>query len=145
MTEMDFDLNRALARTHAFCGLLPEDIARIAPLVQIRRYRVGDRVVSLDGRDCDLHLVLDGNLTVESASGERIANLGAGSSVGEIALLDQQPRSATVRATTDSVVASMPALDLWMLMEKTPDIGRTILFNIGRVLAGRLRSANALH
>lgn len=74
--------------------------------------------------------------------GGHMADLGTGASVGEVALMDQQPRSATVISKGDTIIGSIRAMDLWMLMDDRPEIGKTVLFNIGRVLAARLRSAN---
>jgi CRP-like cAMP-binding protein len=142
MPEVTYDLASALARSHAFIGLNSPQLAMIEPLAEIRRLPAQTTVVEMHSRDCDLHLILEGEVRVIDGDGQPIADIGQGASVGEIALLDQQPRSATVIAKTDCVLAVIPALQLWNLMEKKPDIGKTVLFNIGRVLASRLRSAN---
>jgi CRP-like cAMP-binding protein len=142
MPETTYDLLRALSKSHAFIGLDAPQLAQIEPLMQIQRVSADEVVVEMNARDCDLHLILEGELRVVDADGSVITDLGAGASVGEVALMDQQPRSATVIAKTDSVLAVIPAMQLWHLMEKKPEIGKTVLFNIGRVLASRLRSAN---
>ena len=142
MLDATYDLTKALSRSHTFIGLDGPQLALIEPLMQVRRVEPDEVVVEMHSHDCDLHLILEGRLRVLDDQGNPIADLGPGSSVGEISLMDQQPRSATVIAIANSVVANVPAMQLWRLIEKRPDIGKTVLFNIGRVLAARLRSAN---
>lgn len=142
MPDATYDFTKALSKSHAFIGLDAPQLALIEPLMHIQHISADQIVVEMNARDCDLHLILEGELRVMDADGSVITDLGPGASVGEVALMDQQPRSATVIAKTDSVLAVIPAMQLWHLMEKRPEIGKTILFNIGRVLASRLRSAN---
>lgn len=135
------DLIKALAGTHAFCDLSDDQLTVVANLAQIRTYESGDMIVTRETRECDLLVILEGEARVLDEDGDRIADLGVGAAVGEVALLDQQPRSADVIAKCRSVVAVIPAMDLWNVIHRRPDIGTPVLFNIGRVLAGRLRSS----
>jgi CRP/FNR family transcriptional regulator, cyclic AMP receptor protein len=143
MTPIDsgYDVVAALARTHAFHAVPEADLQKVADMVELEAYEAGQPVFQIGEHDADLHLVLEGELRVQDEDGNKITDLGAGATVGEVALLDSQPRSATVIAKTRVVLAVIPALQLWKMIESQPVFGKTVLFNLGRVLAARLRSA----
>ncbi len=138
----DFDLIQGLTKSHVFYGLEDDQLKMIAGIANVRILERGETLVEADCPSCDLIVLVDGELMVLDRNERRLADLFPGACVGEIALLDQQPRSATVVAKTSAVALILPAMELWMLMERRPALGKTILFNIGRVLASRLRSSN---
>jgi CPA1 family monovalent cation:H+ antiporter len=73
-------------------------------------------------------------------NGRRLALLGPGDVVGELSLIDGQPRSATVRAVTDLEVLEIDARDLRRLLRKAPGVTRKLM----EAMAVRLRQADAL-
>jgi glutaminase len=79
-----------------------------------------------------------------SQTGEQlISRLGPGMSFGEVALVDRQPRSATVRTLSDSSVLRLPfAVFDHMAEEGLGHLQSKLIANLARVLAARLRSAN---
>ena len=72
--------------------------------------------------------------------GKRLALLGPGDVVGELSLIDGQPRSATVTATSDLEVLELDRADLLKLVTKAPPFMRKLLES----LAGRLRDVDLL-
>ena|SRR5579862_2943498 len=74
----------------------------------------------------------DGNIIYEQ--------LSAGGIVGEMALIDHAPRSATVTATTDCVLAEIDEKRFLFLVQQTPSFA----LNVMRLLSHRLRRMNAL-
>lgn len=68
-------------------------------------------------------------------SGSVIARLGEGESVGEMAALDWEPRSATVRATAACHLVRLERNDLMDLLTDYPELVR----NLARVLVERIR------
>jgi CRP-like cAMP-binding protein len=79
---------------------------------------------------------------VKGFSGETLGECGPGSIVGEMALVDDQPRSANVVSVGKSKIASIPGDKLWVLLDGDPTLARTLLHNLCRVLSMRLRTAN---
>ncbi len=75
--------------------------------------------------------VVDGNHVFETVS--------TGSIVGEMALVGEQPRSATVRATIESVVIPVDQKSFLRLVERTPFFAVRVM----RVMSGRLKAMNA--
>lgn len=123
---------------------LPEDAVReIAGLASYQVYLADEEIIRRGSNDTDLIFVLDGLAAVLSESGEKLAEVGPGSVLGEIALLDNQPRSASVVASVRVQAAHIPAQDLRKLLGTQRDIGFIVLSNLCQVLCFRLRQTGA--
>jgi CRP/FNR family cyclic AMP-dependent transcriptional regulator len=137
------DLTKALRYNYIFRGLSRDVIAGIAALADIRGYRGGDIIVRQYERNSDLIIILEGTARIKSVDEETIAEFGPGSIVGEIALIDDEPRSATVTAVGEVRAAIIPSKQLHAVMDMDPEIGKVIMTNIARVLCRRMRTMNA--
>jgi CRP/FNR family transcriptional regulator, cyclic AMP receptor protein len=89
-------------------------------------------------------LVLDGEVTVESITVSRTkhvttAVLGAGSLLGEMGIVDGEPRSASCTATTDVRAAILSRGALELLINEQPAIGAKFMMSISLRIAERLR------
>ena len=73
-----------------------------------------------------------------------LAELEEGDFFGELALFDDEARSANAIATKDSELLGFFTQDLMVLQERNPVLGQKILFNLGGVLGQRLRGTNSL-
>ena len=71
-----------------------------------------------------------------------LAELTKGDFFGELALLDEEPRSATAKAIESSNLIGFFRTDLLVLIKRYPDLGNKILLNLSRVLGERLRQTN---
>jgi len=138
------DLARTLRYNYVFRGLPSDVIAGIAALATTRDYRGGDIIVRQYDEGSDLLIILEGAARIKSIDGETIAEFGPGSIVGEMALIDDEPRSATVTAMHDVRVAIIPSKGLHAFMDMDPEVGKTIMTNIARVLCRRMRTMNAV-
>jgi CRP-like cAMP-binding protein len=91
-----------------------------------------------------LYLVLEGQLEVLADHGRRrrrrIASVGAGSAIGELSFFDGGARSALVRGDARGAPELSPA-EFDALAASSPDLARPLLFDLGRILAHRLRAA----
>ena len=120
-----------------------EDWAVIVAHCERRRFRSGDVVVTAGDVDRSLLIVVEGELeTVAERRGRsrRLSPAPAGSVVGELGFLDGQPRSASVIATTDGELLRMSAASFESLAAVNPRLGRMMLWDLGRILAIRLRA-----
>lgn len=110
-----------------------------------RRFNPGDEVVTAGAPDQSLYLVLEGQLEVLAEQGRRryrrIAVVSAGSVIGELSFFDGGARSALVRAVTPAVLAELSRAEFDSLAAADPVLARRLLFDLGRILAGRLRAA----
>ncbi|MCA1671302.1 MAG: cyclic nucleotide-binding domain-containing protein [Actinobacteria bacterium] len=69
--------------------------------------------------------------------------MGLGSVFGELSFFDGRPRSALVRAVTDGQLLRLSFDAFEVLSAKEPVLARSVLLDLGRILAARLRSTQA--
>lgn len=130
-------------------GLDADTLATLARSVEVERAEPGQVLISEGEIAAHMFLVIDGELEVLArGAGDRdvrMALLGPSDWVGEMAVLDVQPRSATVRAVAPTRVVKLTAGDVRDLLYEN-DIGQYALFvmNIARELSRRLRVADGL-
>lgn len=79
-------------------------------------------------------VIVDGTAEVRR-NDKKVATLGAGACVGELALLDHGPRTATVTATTELSVLVLGAREFAALLDDVPSIAHKVL----KAMAGRIR------
>jgi CRP-like cAMP-binding protein len=125
-----------------------EDWAKLVAYAQRRRFRAGDIVMRQGDVDRSLAIVTDGRLEVlvidrDGRRTRRLATIDAGSILGELAFLDGLPRSATLRALTDVALLWLSVDAFEALSLREPALARAFLFDLGRIVARRLRRANA--
>lgn len=96
-----------LLRGVAMLGMLPDDVLeRLARRSQVVSLSSGQTVFS-EGDRGDLFYIIESGTVDVSIRGEHVRPLAAGESFGEIALLREVPRTATVRATSDLVTRAI--------------------------------------
>ncbi len=123
-----------LKRLTMFKGLGAKELSRVAVLVDEVQLPAGS-VLMREGRPGHEAFVLtDGQATV-SLNGDELATLGPGDPIGEMALLDQAPRSATVTADTDVHLLVLTPQTFDQLLAEPP-VAKALI----RSLASRLRS-----
>lgn len=144
LLQEDLELRKTLGRNYAFRGLPDSVISTIAGLAVKTPFKDRDVLVERFGPATDLFVILEGAACIKSSAGKTIAEFGPGSIVGEISLIDEQSRSATVIATADGIAAVIPIEALRGAIKMDPAIGLTIMTNIAHVLCIRLRHMNEI-
>src|SRR4051794_40868637 len=135
--SMADDATAALRRVPLFSGLSDRDLAQLATRLAERTFNEG-QAITREGREgVGFFLLLAGNASV-SIGGEPRGTLGPGDHFGEVALIDEGPRSATIVAATDVHCVGMTAWDFKPFVERHPEIAWTLL----QTLARRLRDAS---
>ncbi len=115
---------------------LPEEVvASLAARMQRRRYPQGAIVFRQGDIGDAMYVVETGQVAVISEeTGEVLAYLGPGSFVGEIALLLEQPRSATLRVIIDAELLSLHKQDFDALLAEYPHLALHMTREIGQRL-----------
>jgi len=120
-------------------GLREADLVTLAADLAERRVAAGDPIVGEGTGGVAFFFILQGETSV-SVAGDEVATLKRGDYVGELALLDPEgPRSATVTAKTDVVLAAMSAWQFRPFVLAHPEVAWTLLQRLAR----RLREAQA--
>ena len=140
--ETKIDIAAAIQHNYLLKGLTKEQVGEIALLARAGTFEGGDTILRQFAKDSDIMILLEGKARVNTFSGELIAEAGPGSVIGEVSLIDDKPRSATVVAVGHCVVARIPSTELWTLLDREPEIAKVLLLNLGRILCARLRAAN---
>jgi len=136
------DLARTLGYNFLFRGVPQQHMRALACTAEIRIFSGGDVIVRQFERGDDLYIILTGEASIKSFQGDEMATFGPGSVIGEMALVDEAPRSATViaRGTTEVAVISGNVVRGLLL---DPEIRATVMTNLSRLLSRRLRSMNS--
>ncbi len=124
-------------------GFLPhatvEEWDAVLGATETLRFHPGDVVLRAGERDRAFYVLLDGRLESEGSG----ATVLAPAVVGVAAFLDGQPRAVTLLARGHGELARMSWDAYEALAARDPRLGRTILVDLGRGLAARLRDAGA--
>jgi CRP/FNR family cyclic AMP-dependent transcriptional regulator len=96
-----------------------------------RRYRTGERVFERGSQSSEVFFMIEGavNIVSFSSTGREItfAEVSFGETVGELAAIDGQPRSASVVATEDSLLAILPAESFIELLKRNGEVAFALL------------------
>jgi cAMP-dependent protein kinase regulator len=132
------DWSNVLAEVPLFAGLSKRHIKAIARLAKVRRVARYSVLVHEGEPGNSFYLLLEGNASVVRP-GKRAIRLKPGAFFGELALLDDAPRSATVEAETDLLVAQIGRASFLKMLEAEPKVGLRLL----QTLAVRLRASES--
>ncbi|MGB5324911.1 MAG: cyclic nucleotide-binding domain-containing protein [Pseudomonadales bacterium] len=97
----------------------------------------------LQGR-VDIYVASPGSLLFDKAEGKVVATLKAGDTVGEMALVGQRRRSATVKAKDDVLLACWDPLALESLFEEDHELGYRVLKQLAHSFGERLSQTNMI-
>lgn len=118
-----------------FRSIPSELLVRVASLAAEQRFDAGtDLMCEGDAGDC-VYLVVEGKVAVRHQR-EELVQLGPRESVGEMSLLDSEPRSASVVALEDTLTLRVDQGPFFSLLAERPELARGLI----AVLSRRLRS-----
>lgn len=100
--------------------LKPKDRAAVLKSAKHRTYEPGDVVVSQGSPALNLFLVLDGHAEVEQEGQGRVGRLGPGDFFGELGLIEEHARTATVIAADRLTCVLLPAWEFRTLLDEHP-------------------------
>ncbi|HEV3056315.1 MAG TPA: PEP/pyruvate-binding domain-containing protein, partial [Solirubrobacteraceae bacterium] len=125
-----------IERVPFFANMSPRDVEGIAALFKERRFAVGDTVTKEGAGGAAFFVIESGEATV-SIGGRPRATLTSGDYFGEVALIDEGARSATITANTELVCYGLTYWEFRPLVQHNA----TIAWNLLQTLAKRLRTA----
>lgn len=134
-------LTKQLGNIPLFHGLSGQDLDDLAGKVVERRYAAGDTLVQKGETGDSLLLIVDGAVKVigENAQGEELIlnQCGPGETIGEMSLLDQSPRSASVVATEATRALELDRAAFTETIRQRPELSLLLI----RSISSRLRFA----
>jgi CRP/FNR family transcriptional regulator, cyclic AMP receptor protein len=112
-------------------GLAPEKLDALARQCVWRNYEAGKRIISRNAADRDVYLLVSGRvrITTYSQGGRQVTfrDIAAGEVFGEVAALDDKPRSADVIALEAALLACMTPAAFRKLLADEPLLGERIM------------------
>lgn len=126
-----------LARVPLFANCSSSEIEAIAAVAQEHTYAPGQIIVTQGTPGQAFYMVLAGRVEI-LRDNNSLGTFGVGDFFGEMSLLDQAPRSATIRAVDETTCLMLSSWDFKALLEKHPSIAVKLL----EVLSRRLRVAD---
>lgn len=146
------EVTQFLEKVDLFGGLSDDMLAKVAGLCQPQSYRAGSAIIERGDPPDNFYLVRAGTvkiLTAPENQPERfveatVITLGRGQSFGEMGLIDNGTRSATVKAATGTDVYVINCKQFRDLCEADTTLGYRIMRNIAADLSFKLRYRNLI-
>lgn len=142
------ELVAMLSREHRFSSLRLDELSgaeldKLARFARVCRAKAGSVVFEEGARDPYLCLIVDGEIELRKEDGSGAARmlttLGPGKLLGEMALLDGEPRSASAVAVKGATLVIVTQADFDRLLEEFPGFGMKFLRRLARLVSERLR------
>ncbi len=121
-----------------FQGLSKKELREIARSAKEVKHRAGAALAREGETGVGFFLIVDGNATVTIGNTPR-AKMGPGDFFGEISLIDNGPRTATVTADSDIITLGLTPWTFQRLIQQNPAIASKMM----KVMAQRLRASSA--
>ncbi len=122
---------------------------RVLDICSLRKFHQGENIITEGEMGDELFILMEGAVDIlkKTMAGDDyvVTSLKAEYNIfiGEMALIDNDKRSATVMATEDSIALVIGKADFLNLGDSDPHIGLPVTRAIAKIIAGRLRKTNA--
>ncbi len=136
-----------LSKIPVFEKLLVKELRQVASIVHRRQYVKGEFVFYQGDPGLGMYVIEKGKVGIvvvgDDGTQKEIAEMLNGDFFGEIALLDESARSASVIVKEDSELIGFFRPDLFEIIEKTPKTGLKIVVKLAEMIGERLRNMNS--
>ena len=122
---------QALKRAPLFEGLSKKELVALARVTEDLEIPAGDVLCKEGETGQEFFVIVDGKIEI-TRKGRRLAARGGGDFVGEIALLEDVPRTATVKAKTALRVFVLTRKDFRHLIDENPSVERKVMRALAR-------------
>ncbi len=133
-----------LRKVPLFSGFSSRSLGKVASIMHEKQYFANDIVFNEGQEGKVFYIVKSGEVTVTRSS-TVLCRLGPGSYFGEMALLEELPRTATVTAAAPSVLYLVYKIKFDELVDYNPAIGVRIMRELASILSERLRQIMEKH
>ncbi|MDD8018126.1 MAG: cyclic nucleotide-binding domain-containing protein [Bacteroidota bacterium] len=140
-------LEEMLSKIPVFEKLTPKELRHVADILHRRQYVKDEYVFYQGDPGLGMYVVEKGRVGIvvegKDTTQKEVTEMSDGDFFGEIALLDESPRSASVIVKEDSQLIGFFRPDLFEVIEKTPQTGLKIVMKLAEMIGERLRNMNA--
>lgn len=132
-----------LKKVPYFEQLRTDQLRHVVPVLEPTGWLTGERVFDLGDASAEMYVIVKGRVGVSTHADptrrDYVIELGAGDCFGEMGILDDQPRSATIHVLEDSEALALAKEKFHGLLLSYPELGIGIL----RAISRRLRAVSA--
>ena len=139
-TEVNLKLD-TLKKIPLFRFLTYQELVKVLNITYLETYEAGTQIIKEGDSGEELYIVLAGRVVV-SRQAQEIVELHPGVHFGEMALVDQSPRSATITARDATRLLVVQRRSFYTLIRKEPVLAVKLLWSFVQVLSRRLRETN---
>jgi len=129
-----------------FEGLTHEDLDHVSKLCSLEEFSKGDRIFSEGAVGDKFYIIVSGGIRIEKeiprAGPETLRVLKPGEGFGEMALVEEMPRSASAVADEDSQLVSIGKADLDRLFSQNSSVAVKMLTTFCKTMSSRLRESS---
>jgi len=136
-----------LSQVNIFSRLSWQELKIVEHAVHIRNYVPQEQIFKQGDPGSGMYIIIEGRvgifLDIPQQQPKQLSELGEGDFFGEIALLDESPRTASAIALETCTIIGFYRPDLMDILKVKPVIGGKIILSLSEVLAIRLRRTNS--
>lgn len=150
------DPTRGLRKAAILSGLSDDDIGQILKLGRFVTFKASDTIMREGEQSDTMYLFLSGDVEVTKNMTLKIAGQGFGHAeksmtrlkagtapvFGEMCMLEDEPRSATITAASDCLLFEIRRASFDTLCDANPRLGLTLMRRIASMLGSRVRKGN---
>ena len=142
------DIFAILKQVPIFSDLKPRELIEVEKIVHRRSYKKNETIIHAGDPGLGMYIIIKGSVEIieeDEKTGKRsLANPSDGSFFGDMALLDEDPRSASAIALVDCEIMGFFRPDFLDLIYRKPKLGIKVLLALAKVIGERLRHTNEL-
>ena len=127
------DAAERLSKIAFFEGFTPAELARVGTLIEEISAEEGAVLTEQGKPGQECYVIVEGEASVEIA-GEQKAVVGSGTMIGEMALIDNRPRSATIRASTPMKLLAFDTKHFKTMLEEMPSANKAVMSRLTDLL-----------
>lgn len=144
-TDKD-DIFKVLKNVPIFSELSKKELHEIKKIIHRRKYKKGEPVFRMGDPGLGMYIIINGMVNIveenEKNAVKTLAVLKDGAFFGDLALLDEAPRSASAIADDSCDILGFFRPDFLDLLYRKPKLGIKILIALSRIIGERLRRTN---
>ncbi|MFI5252023.1 MAG: cyclic nucleotide-binding domain-containing protein [Bacteroidota bacterium] len=127
-----------------FEQLTDRELTGIQRILHERRYKAGEEIFRQGEPGIAMYIIETGGVLIKVGGTDKVlAALHDGEFFGELALLDDSPRSASAVASAETKIFAFSQPDLFGVMERNPQLGLKIILALARIIGERLKRMNS--
>ncbi len=141
--QKEESISSILKRIPIFEDLSGKELKAIEHIMHRRNYKAGEPIFRQGDAGVGMYVIEKGRVQIIlEPAGHVLAELEHGEFFGELALLDESPRSATAQAAVDCKMLGLFQPDLFGLIERDPALGVKVVVHLASIIGERLKAAN---